>query len=115
MNSIFIASFIKRYWQLHIVFILLVLVGKVDQIVYFVGPLFYLLQLCVGVAEAVLLVKHMIFKYTIDAFTQDGVNGESPFQLAWSKISDDIKVKYVIYCVLAFTLAFSWIAASIAK
>ncbi len=118
MNPIFLASFFRRYWKLLVVFVVLVLLGKLDQVTYFVGPLFYLIALGVGVAVVALLIKHMVFKHTLDAFTEDNpgnANGQSDFVIAWNALDAATRVKYTLYMLMALFLALSWIAASIAK
>jgi hypothetical protein len=118
ISPLFLLSFLKRYWPLLLLFVSLVLLGKIDQVVYFVGPLFYLIQLVVGVMVAVLLGIHVVFRQTIDPMLEPdpaSETGESFFGRTWATLTsrDKIWLAFITICVL--TLSFSIIAASIAK
>jgi hypothetical protein len=118
IKPLFLLSFIKRFWPLLILFISLVLLSKIDQVVYFVGPLFYLIELVVGVMVAVLLGLHIVFRQTIDPMLEiDPASQQerSFFGEIWQTLpkADQLKWALVVICVLI--LSFSIIAASIAK
>lgn len=120
INPLFLLSFVKRFWPLLLLFVSLVLIGKVDQVVYFVGPLFYLIQLVVGVMVTVLLGLHIVFRQTIDPMLEvnpDPANTEGLTFFAQTfrmlPKADQLKWAFIIICVLI--ASFSIIAASIAK
>jgi hypothetical protein len=76
MNTpIFILSFLRRYWKLLIVFVAVVLISRLDQVTYFVGPVFYLVEMAVASIVAALFVRHIFFTKTLDAFSQHGDDG----------------------------------------
>lgn len=117
-KSIFILSFITRYWKLHALLILFVVLNKIDQVVYFVGPMFYLFMLAVAICEAVFLVKNTAFRQTLDAFTEnDNTNpgGVSDFVVAWETLTGQEKLKWTIISMMVLIASFSIVAASIAK
>lgn len=117
-KSIFILSFITRYWKLHVLLVLFVILNKIDQVVYFVGPTFYLFMLAVAVCEVVFLVKNIAFKQTLDAFTENdptNPDGVSDFVMAWTELTAEQKLKWTIISLLVLFPCFAIIAASIAK
>lgn len=118
LNPLFLLSFLKRYWPLLLLFVALVLLGKIDQVVYFVGPLFYLIQLVVGVMVAVLLGIHVVFRQTIDPMLEvdpTSSTGESFFARTWATLASREKMWLAFITICVLTLSFSIIAASIAK
>lgn len=117
MNKpVFILSFLKRYWKLLIVFVILVLLGKVDQVTYFVGPIFYLVEMLIGSIVAAIFVRHAFFTQTLDAFSQQGLGGiPSDFENAWLKITEEQRLRLSLFMLAVFFLGACWIAASLAK
>lgn len=114
----FLFSFVTRFWPLILLFIGLVIMGKFDQIVFFVGPLFYLIQLVVGVMVSVLFALHIVFRQTIDPMLESNpvnASGNSDFVVAWATMPKAEQLKWAIIIICVLTLSFSIIAASIAK
>lgn len=113
---IFLLSFLKRYWKLLLVFVALVLLGKVDQVTYFVGPIFYLIEMTVGATVSAVFVRHVFYTKTLDAFSQQGEGGApSDFENGWLGLTPTERVKYSLFMVAVFFLGACWIAASLAK
>lgn len=114
----FIWDFGKRYWRLLLVFLVLVILSRIDAVVYFTGPMIYLLQMTVGCMVAAAFNKHMFFRYTIDAYTEDqDEDDEDPpgFLKDWESLDPKLKVQWTIIVLCTFFLGAAIIASNIAK
>ncbi len=116
-KPIFLLSFIRQYWPLLLVFVALTTVSHYDVVTYFVGPIFYLLNLVVAAIVGALLTKHVCFRRSLDAYTQkkdaDGMTYQ--FVREFWAMEPAARVKLTVYTILALFLGAAWIAASIAK
>ncbi len=112
-------SFVKRYDRLLILFVAMVLLAKSDSITYFVGPIFYLIELTLGATVSALLMRHLFFRRTLDAYTRDRkqIDGkwESDFLCHWKLLAPATKIWISIIVAMTLFLGCCLIAASIAK
>jgi hypothetical protein len=114
----FILSFIQHYSSLLVLFVVLVVIGRIDAITYFVGPVFFLIELLVGCMVGAAFIKHVFWRSTVDTYTQNLDEGTSEFVVHWAKMSvsnPDLKVALTIFLMAVLYFGACIIAASIAK
>lgn len=118
----FLLSFLKRYWKLLIVFVVLNILGHIQAVTYTIGPIFYLIQMGVGAIVVALFIRHAFYTLTLDAFSQQGavdpVTGKprpSDFENAWLGLEPAERLKWSLIMIAVFFLGMAWIAASVAK
>jgi hypothetical protein len=114
----FILSFIQHYSSLLVLFVVLVVIGRIDAITYFVGPVFFLIELLVGCMVGAAFIKHVFWRSTVDTYTQNLDEGTSEFVTHWTKMSvsnPDLKVALTIFLMAVLYFGACIIAASIAK
>jgi hypothetical protein len=111
--------FIKRYWRLIACFVLIVILGKIDAVTYFVGPVFYLVELALSAAVAAVLLRHIALRRTLDEYVNDRLQPDgttsSAFARAWQALADSDKIKWSLIVLSVFFIGCCLIAASIAK
>jgi hypothetical protein len=119
---IFLLSFLKRYWKLLIVFVILQVLGKIDAVTYTVGPIFYLIQMGVSAVVVALFIRHAFYTHTLDAFSQQGAKDPatgkplaSDFENAWLGLEPSERLKWSLIMMAVFFLGICHIAASLAK
>lgn len=113
-SPLLIFSFLKRYWFLNALFVLLVIAGHYDECTYFVGPLFYLIEIAIGILTVTLFLKHVGFRKTLDTFTWEE-GGTSPFIRAWEALPDREKLYITLAVHATMFVGISWVAANIVK
>ncbi len=110
-----IVSFVRRYWPLLIIFVALVILGRIDQVTYLVGPIFYLIEMMVACMVAAAFAKHIFWRSTIDAYTEDDVDGHSQFFKEWNALNPDLRVVLTLFIMAVLFIGAALIGASIAK
>jgi hypothetical protein len=114
----FILSFLSHYSSLLVVFVVLVILGRWDAVTYFVGPVFYLIEMMVACMVAAAFIKHAFFRSTIDTYTQNLDEGGSEFVQHWnamSKTNPDLKVALTVIVICVLFLGAALIGANIVK
>jgi hypothetical protein len=115
-KPVFILSFFRIYWPLLIVFAGFTALGRWDRLVYFIGPVFYVLNLLLAALVGALFIKHVCFRASIDAYTQkkddDGIYS---FAREFFALPPEQRVFLTIATVVCLFLGACWICAAIAK
>lgn len=116
-KPIFILGFLAGYWRMLLLFVCFVVVGRIDAITYFVGPVFYLLEMIIGCMVAASFAKHIFYRQSIDAYTQASVNdnADTLFIVEWRNLSPECRVRYTVIVMCVLFLGASLIAANLAK
>lgn len=110
-----IISFLWRYAALVIVFIALAALSRFDQVTYFIGPVFYVVQLVVTCALASLFARHLFMRSTLDEYAIDPPSGPSDFVKDWRALDPRTKIILSVIVIVAFYLGAALIAANLAK
>lgn len=108
-------NFVRRYLRLLILWVVLVFLGRLDELVMWFGHVFYILELVVSCVVVSLFARHMFFRKSVDSFSTEPPSGESMFTRTWNMLPAEQKLKYSIVVFLVLYTGAAWIAASIAK
>jgi hypothetical protein len=115
MKPTFFFSFVRRYAPLVIINVLLVALGRIDRVTYFVGPAFYVLELMFLVLLGVLFLRHTFMRRTLDEYAVDPPDGESRLVKEWRLLDPAERVKWTMVFICVFYLGGCLIAAAIVK
>lgn len=115
MKPIYFINFVKRYLRLIIVWIIFVVAGRFDGIVFFFGHIFYVAELALSCALGSLVIRHLFLRYTIDKYSMEINDQPSEFMNDWAKADPTLKMVLSVLVFIVLFLGTCIIAASIAK
>lgn len=105
----YVTSYARSYWRSILLFIALVILGRIDAVVYAVGPLFYLVQMLVGCMIGATFIQHILFRSTVDNYAEQSLVGD------WNNLEPTEKVVLSIVVICVLFLGAAYIAGNIAK
>lgn len=115
MKPKFFINFLKRYLRLIIVWLVFVIAGRFDGVVFFFGHVFYIAELLLSSAVGALFIRHLFLRQTIDYYTVEPPGEPSRFSKDWDACDPTLKVVLTILVFLTLFIGACLIAASIAK
>ena len=108
-------NFLWRYPKLFITWAVLVILGRFDGIVINIGHVYYVVELVFSAIVAALLIRHLFFTSTLDAYSTLPPEGESMFTREWNALDAKTRITLALIGIWVLYLGAAWIAASIAK
>lgn len=107
-NNLLVFSFLKRYWQLVILTVVLNLLCLNDAIFEALGSLLYVPAVSAISLMVTYLSRHLIFRETIDKDASSGL-----YTAEWRALAPEVRIKYTIWITIGIFIGISIIAAGV--